>query len=397
MSLFKLVWKNMKGNMFRTLLAFLCVFGVSAFLMSAMIISRGTQDSMQKGLQRLGADILVVPYGAQTDIETALLMGKPSQIWMNENYLQTVAGISGVAAVSPQIYLQSLYQAACCSVSETFLVVYDPATDFTVTPWLQQNLGRGLNTGEVIGGADIFSPDGDGTIKLYGSKLKLVGNLNATGTGMDQTVFFTLDTANAISLASQTEAQSPLIIPQGEISSILVKVKPGVDVHTVIAPIYLKLSDVVPIASPQLFGTFRQQMDGMLGSLMVVVVLAWVLSTVLIALVFAVSANERQRQMSILRSLGATPGFIFKLLLTEGWLSAVSAAVTGSFFGALLISIFQNYFAATIKVPFLFPSELSLLMLSALNVAIALVVVTAAIIFQAARISGLEPGLGMRE
>jgi putative ABC transport system permease protein len=208
----------MKGNMFRTLLAFLCVFGVSAFLMSAMIISRGTQDSMQKGLQRLGADILVVPYGAQTDIETALLMGKPSQIWMNEDYLQTVAAINGVAAVSPQIYLQSLYQAACCSVSETFLVVYDPATDFTVTPWLQQNLGRGLKTGEVIGGADIFSPDGDGTIKLYGSNLKLVGNLNATGTGMDQTIFFTLDTADAISLASRTNAQSPLVIPQGEIS-----------------------------------------------------------------------------------------------------------------------------------------------------------------------------------
>jgi ABC-type antimicrobial peptide transport system permease subunit len=163
------------------------------------------------------------------------------------------------------------------------------------------------------------------------------------------------------------------------------------------APIYLKLSDVVPIASPQLFGTFREQMDGMLGSLMVVIVLAWLLSAVLIALVFAVSASERQRQMSILRSLGATPTHVLKVLLAEGWMTAVSAAAAGSVCGAWLILIFKNYFAATIKVPFLFPSAVSIITLTALNIVIALTVVTVAIIFQAARISRLEPGLGMRE
>ena len=229
MSLFRFVWKNIKGNLVRSALAFLCVFGVSAFFMATMIISQGSQYSMQKGLQSLGADIIVVPYGAQTDIETALLMGKPSHIWMPQNNLQIISAIKGVAAVSPQIYLQSLFQAACCSVSETFLVVYDPATDFTVTPWLQQNLGRELATGEVVGGAYIFSPDNDGTIKLYGTTLKLVGNLNPTGTGMDQTVFFNIDTANEIAKASETAAASPLVIPQGKVSSILIKLGPGID------------------------------------------------------------------------------------------------------------------------------------------------------------------------
>ena len=157
MPLFSLVLKNIRGNAVRSLLAFLCVLGVAAFFTATMVISRGTEDSLQKGLERLGADILVVPYGAQTDIETALLMGKPSHIWMAQNYADRIAAMDGVAAVSTQVYLQSLFQAACCSVSETFLVVYDPATDFTVTPWLKQKLGRGLDTGEVIGGAYIFS------------------------------------------------------------------------------------------------------------------------------------------------------------------------------------------------------------------------------------------------
>ena len=397
MSLFRFVWKNIKGNLVRSALAFLCVFGVSTFFMATMIISQGSQYSMQKGLQSLGADIIVVPYGAQTDIETALLMGKPSHIWMPQNNLQIISAIKGVAAVSPQIYLQSLFQAACCSVSETFLVVYDPATDFTVTPWLQQNLGRELATGEVVGGAYIFSPDNDGTIKLYGTTLKLVGNLNPTGTGMDQTVFFNIDTANEIAKASETAAASPLVIPQGKVSSILIKLGPGIDARTVISPIYLNIPDVVPVPSPDLFGTFRTQMTGLLGSLMVVIVLAWILSAVLIALVFSMSVHERQRQMSVLRSLGATRDYVLKLLLTEGWLLAACAAVTGSMCGVALIALFKTYFSGTIKMPFLFPSFSSLVVLLLINAAVSLLVVSVAIFFQATAISNLEPAQGMRE
>jgi putative ABC transport system permease protein len=397
MSLILLVIKNIRGNAVRSLLAFLCVLGVSAFFISTMVVSNGTQASLQKGLQRLGADLLVVPYGAQTDIETALLMGKPSHIWMPQDYVNTIAGMDGVAAVSPQIYLQSLYQAACCSVSETFLVVYDPDTDFTVTPWLQQKLGRPLETGEVVGGAYIFSPDDDGTIKLFGTSLSLVGNLEPTGTGMDQTIFFTLATARQIAGASLTKAVSPLVIPRSEISSILVKLDPGVDVRTVMAPIYLNVPGTVPIPSPQLFGTFRDQMLGLLGGVMVFISLAWILSAVLIGMVFSMSANERQRQMAVLRAIGATRWYVLKALLAENALLAVTAATAGSVIGILGIFIFQSYFAGTLKMPFLFPSVPSLLGLYLLGLVISLITVGAGTVYPAVRISQMEPAMAMRE
>jgi putative ABC transport system permease protein len=397
MSLIRLTFRNIRGNPIRSLLAFLCVLGVSAFFISTMVVSRGTQESLQKGLERLGADILVVPYGAQTDIETALLMGKPSHIWMPQDDLNKIAGLDGVAAVSPQIYLQSLFQASCCSVSETFLVVYDPKTDFTVTPWLHKNLGRDLAAGEVVGGAYIFSPDNDGTIKLYGTVLKLVGNLEATGTGMDQTIFFTVDTAQEIAKASFTQAVSPLVIPQGEISSILIKLKPGVDAHTVMAPIFLNISDVVPIPSPQLFGTFRDQMLGLLGGVMVFISLAWILSAVLIGLVFSMSANERQRQMAVLRAMGATRWYVLRSLLAEGALLAATAATSGSVIGILGIFIFQSYFAGTLKLPFIFPSATSLLGLYLLSLVISLIIIAIATVYPAVKISRMEPAMGMRE
>jgi putative ABC transport system permease protein len=275
--------------------------------------------------------------------------------------------------------------------------VYDPVTDFTVTPWLKKTLGRGLKTGEVVGGAYIFSPTNNGMIKLYGCDLKLVGNLQPTGTGMDQTVFFTLDTANVIAQSSLTGAVSPLEIPQGEISSILVKVKPGIDARNVIAPIYLKIPDVAPIASPQLFGTFRDQMNGLFGGLMVVVTLAWILSAVLIGLLFSMSANERQRQMAVFRSLGATKGYVLTVLLTESSLLAVCASAAGSIIGSFSIFIFRNYFAGTIKMPFLFPSISTLLLLSLWSLILSFITVSIGTVLPAIRISRLEPAIGMRE
>ncbi len=195
MRLLRLALKNIRGSGFRSTAIFLCVMGIAGFLLATTLVIKGSQNSLDSGIKRLGADIIVVPQGAEDEVESALLMGKPTTVWMPQENLKTIAAVSGVERVSPQIYLASLYGAACCAVSEMFMVVYDPATDFTLTPWLEKKLGRGLATGEVIGGTYIFVPPEEKGIKLYGYFTTLEGNLEATGTGIDQTLFMTIDTA----------------------------------------------------------------------------------------------------------------------------------------------------------------------------------------------------------
>jgi putative ABC transport system permease protein len=131
--------------------------GVVIFLLVTTLVIRGTRQSLNAGIQRLGADIIVVPEGADTKVETALLTGKPAAAWMKRDKMTEIARLPGVSGVSPQIYLQSLFGASCCSAWEMFLVVYDPTTDFTISPWLKQKLGRELAKGEVIGGLSISS------------------------------------------------------------------------------------------------------------------------------------------------------------------------------------------------------------------------------------------------
>lgn len=397
MSLLRLALKNICGSTFRSSIIFMCVLGVSAFLLGTTLIISGAQNSLNVGIERLGADILVVPEGAETKVETALLMGKPTSIWMPESKLDEISAVAGVAAVSPQIYLQSLYGAPCCSVSEMFLVVYDPQTDFTLRPWLEKKLGRPLAKGEVIGGSYIFVPEGEQYITLYGYNTTLAGNLEATGTGIDQTLFMSFETAQAMAQSSLTTAVSPLVIPQGEISEIMVKIDAGADRHKVALDILMKVMGVVPLESPNMFGQFRHQMTGLLWGFVAIMIVFWVLSAVLIGLVFSMAANERKREIAVLRALGATRFYVFRSIMTEAVILALGGAFTGVIISTFVIYLFRGYITSSLGMPFLFPGWASFLALVAAGTLFIIATVLLAVLLPALRVSRMEPAIAARE
>jgi putative ABC transport system permease protein len=397
MRLIRLALKNIRGSGFRSVAIFLCVMGIAGFLLSTTIIIKGSQNSLDSGIKRLGADIIVVPVGAEVKVETALLMGKPTSVWMPAANLKTIEAIPGVAQVSPQIFLASLYGASCCAVSEMFMVVYDPQTDFAITPWLKRNLGRPLAKGEVLGGSYIFVPPGEKGIKLYGYYTTLKGNLEATGTGIDQTMFMTIDTAREMAQSSLTSAVVPLEIPSNSISAIMVKTQPGTDAHRVALQILKDTTGMYPIESPDLFGTFRNQMNGLLWGFFVLTIGIWALAAIMMGVNFSMATNERRREMAVLRAVGATPGFIFRLVLTEAGILAAGGALIGIAAAAASIFTMKDAIATSMKMPFLFPSLPSFAGLLGAGVALAVVTVGLAALVPAYRISRQELAIAIRE
>ena len=397
MQLIRLALKNIRGSGFTSIAIFLAVMSVAGFLLATTLIIAGARYSLDAGLERLGADILVVPEGAEIKIETALVMGKPVDVWMPRDNVQKVANIPGVKAVSPQIYLASMFDSPCCAVSEMFIVVYDPETDFTIAPWLEKNLGRSLAPREVIGGNYIFVPDGSQYIQLYGYDTDLVGNLEPTGTGMDQTLFMTLDTAIAMAESSRTTALMTLNIDPDLISTIMVEAAPEVDPHRVAIQISKDIDGVVPIESPNLFGTFRNQMNGLLWGFFAITVIVWAVTMILIGIVFSMAANERRREMAVLRAVGATRNFIFRSVLTEATLLALGGAVIGIAIAASGLFIFKDMIAGSLKMPFLFPSIPSFISLFGGGVALAIISVALSALIPAIRLSRQELAIAMRE
>jgi putative ABC transport system permease protein len=316
LQLLKLAIKDIRWNLFRSVSIFLCVMGLAGFLLTTTLIIQGSQNSLNAGIQRLGADLIVVPAGAEHTVESALLMGQPTGVWMPAANLNKIAAIPGVDRASPQIFLASVYGAPCCSASEMFMVVYDPKTDFSVTPWLKHKPQGGLSRGDVIGGSCIFVPKGEQGITLYGDTMKLVANLEPTGTSIDQTLFMTMETAQDMA-GSPAAASEPLTIPADSISAIMVKARPGVYVHGIAGQIMLHTEGMVPIESPDLFGAFRGQMNGLLWGFSILTLIMWVLAALMMGVNFSMETDERKREMAVLRAVGATPGFIFSLVLIK--------------------------------------------------------------------------------
>jgi putative ABC transport system permease protein len=122
-------------------------------------------------------------------------------------------------------------------------------------------------------------------------------------------MFFTLDTARDIARISESQAEDPLIIPPGQISAVLVKVKPGIDPNEVAIRIFRSVPGVVPIESANLFQASRKQLTSLLRTVVLMLGLVWMLSVLLIGLVFSMAANERRRELGVLRAIGATRRF----------------------------------------------------------------------------------------
>ena len=397
MNLTRLALRDISGNAFRSWIIVICAFLVGGLALATVLIGRGAGDSLRLTQQRLGADIVVVPEGSEQKVEGALLMGSPVKAWMPYGNVQKIAAVPGVQVASPQLYLESLSNASCCSVPDMFMVAYDPNTDFTIQPWLKQKIGSGLKLGESVGGTFVFVPAGEQNITLYGYILTLKANLEPTGTNLDSSMFFTFETAYDMARLSKTQAQAPLEIPADSVSSVLVKVAPGYDPKKVAVDILKNVPGVTPVNSPDLFGSFKNQMQGLRGGMLAILGIVLILSVAVIGLIFSMAVNERRREIGVLRALGSTRGAVLRSLLTGAAVLALSGGLAGIVFSGLILFFFRHKLMTTFGFPFLFPSFGNLLLLVVIGLIVALAAVTIAAFIPAYRISRQEPAVSMRE
>jgi putative ABC transport system permease protein len=397
MSSILLAWRNTNGNPFRTWTILICAGLMAGFAVSSRIIIGGAQNSLDLALKRLGADIIVIPAGSDPLLENAFLMGVPAMVWMPRDFIDVIAAIPEVEVVSPQFFLSTLRGATCCSVPEMFLIAYDPETDFTVRPWLEEHLEGGLGTGQAIGGAFVFVPADPGEILIYGYKVDLVGNLEQTGTGIDQSMFFTFETAREIATLSTIQAEKEMVIPEERVSAAMVKVKRGADIHKIAIQIQNALPEVTAVESSNLFHSQRIVILSLLQSVVVLMGVAWILSVGLIGMVFSLAVNERRQEIGVLRALGSTKRYILRSLLAEGLILALAGGGVGVIVSSFAIYLFRDFIIRTLGFPFLFPTPFTLTLLSIAVLAVTLTSVTLGALLPTFRISTMEPAFAMRK
>lgn len=419
MSFLHLVLQNIRGSLFRSSAILLCAALVAGLGLASTLVVRGAEEGLRDNLSRMGADMVVIPWGTMSqDFSGAQLMGMITERWMPRAYMDRLALVRGVDQVSPQLYLATLHDSPYSTFynrpfsalrqepepapgeytvsPEIFVVAYDPATDFSLKPWLGPEPPELLALGEAVVGALVI-PGADNMVDVHGYPLNVVRRLERTESDIDQTIFVSFDTGQALFIHAQALPEPPFEIMPQSISSAMVKVKLGADPHDVAVSILEQVPGVVPIESTGFFQAQRGQMVGLLRAVLGLLAITWLLSMFFIGLVFSLATNERRRQIGVLRALGATARFVFRSLLAEGAALAVGGGALGLAAAVLGIGLFGEQIASLVDIHVHLPPVPPLLALSAGALVLAILTVTPAVWVPARRISAEEPSLAMRE
>lgn len=132
-----LIKKNIMYHPVRNGTLIFCYAIIAASLFSGNYIMNGALESVQAGISRLGADLVVIPSDYADQGEAVLLRGEPTTFFFDRNVLPDIENISGVLKVAPQLYISTL-NSACCYLPVQ-LITFDSERDFTIIPWLREN------------------------------------------------------------------------------------------------------------------------------------------------------------------------------------------------------------------------------------------------------------------
>lgn len=346
--------KNLRRKIMRTILLLLAVSVVTGTLFSASLFILSMQNALKIGTYRLGADVLVVPEKYASEARAAILAGEPTSFYMDRSVLEKVRKVDGVKKASPQLFIKPT-SFTCCYNVDVFLIAFDPATDFTVTPWLEKNLKKTLVDNEIITGREVPVVVGD-SIPFFGTIFKVVGTMEPTGMKFfDRSVFMTMDAAYAMAEASRSRAQQPISIERDKISAVLVQVKDGFTPDRAAIRIEHDVEGVKAIASDEVISTVRKQLIGLLKGILLISVVLWILALLMMAFAFSMIVNERQREFGLLRAMGAKKKHVFLLIITEAVTIAVSGGIIGLITGSTLLFTFKNLILHSLRLPYLLP------------------------------------------
>ena len=339
---FRLLLQEARRSSGRYLLLALAVSIGSSSIFLTLVISHSIRRGLESSLNRLGADLLILPKGITHNLTAALLTGEPNAPLLDPSVLTQIITLPGLEKISPQRHFSLPSDEGH---GETDLIAFDPLTDFTLQPWVREHLPRPFSLGDVLIGGRRSEPLGS-TINFFGKSLVVWGKLDLTGVGpTERSVFGSFSTMEELaqecrSRGLQSFGTSPI---NGSASALLLRLSPGAGAGHV----RFALSSVpqVQIISGSNLGIqIRQSIRTILTGSITFTLLSLFMAGLLILVVYAGIVAERKSELGLLLALGLSRIGLSLWLAMEAALCAFLGALFGVLLGATGLAIFVRTF-----------------------------------------------------
>jgi putative ABC transport system permease protein len=328
-------FRNLSRRRSRSFLTALGVLLAVGFTVGLLSISEGFMKSIDSVLLGQGPELFVMAHG---DSKMPFPMRGESPI--AEDTYRIISGLPGVKMAEP------VYQAFCVSEGAgtavsmmgmpTMVIGLPPKGFFVMRPTAKVERGRWLRDGEksvVLGGAisqNLKKDLGDNIELVSGEQLRVVGILRKDNAPYD---FFSY---------APLKMMQDMFNTRGQVSYVLVKLQQADDMNRVKAGVH----KAFPKFDVQTVSDIADQARKMMSLARAVHVgvscFALLIGVLFVACTMIMSVSERIREFAALRVIGASRGYIVKLILAESVTLSVIGGIMGCVFGLVLSHVING-------------------------------------------------------
>ena len=326
-SLFEVAAKNLLRKKTRSVLTVLGIALAAWVLVSLFGFNRGYERSLNRDIDNLGFQMLVVAKGCPYEAATLMLKGGTGLKYMNASIARDVAKEPEVEAVTPML-MQVVFDP---NKGESGGIVGFLGVDPASYPKLKSAL-------PFKAGGWFKDPDADEAVIGYeaaeleqrevGDKylipeknveVKVVGVLARTGTQDDGTIFLPLGTVQRV------------FGVRNELTSIGIKVRKDADMARFEDKMF-KLPDVQVVSLTQVKTTIMTLVSTARVMVLSIAIIAILIAMMGVVNTILMSVMERRQEIGILKSMGAQAGDVFRLV----WYETIVLCLSGGLLGTLL-------------------------------------------------------------
>jgi putative ABC transport system permease protein len=308
---FQIAYKNLLRKKTRTLLTLVGIMLSTWVLVSLFGFNRGYEAALNRDIENMGYQLMVMAKGCPYEAATMMLQGGKGLRYMEQSMVGEITREPEVDRVTP-ILMQAYFdpnKGESGGIAGFYGV--DPASYPAMKPFFRFRKGgwfRDSAANEVVMGYEAAELEqrevGDLTmVPEKNVQLKVVGILERTGSQDDGTVFVPLKTLQRI---SQTD----------QITTIGIKVKKDADLEKLENKLY-QLKDVQVVSFSQVKQTIMKLISTARVMVLSIAVVAVLIAMVGVVNTVLMSVLERRQEIGILKTMGAMPGDIFRLVWTE--------------------------------------------------------------------------------
>jgi putative ABC transport system permease protein len=325
---------------------------ITAFV-ALLLLYGGMQRGVALAKERGGAQVLVVPRQATEYLTDAdlLFTGVAAPVYMDSGMVEQIANIKGVKRVAAQFYGQTLAESCCSTSNEIRIIGIDASHDWLIGPFASYPIDQGLGTDEVLIGRNVSGFE-SGSGSLLGHKVRVVANLEPSGTDLDNAVFMNIDRLREL-VAGTAQLQhfwDTYGSPQKLVSAILLDYEEGQEPYIIKNKI--EAQGVRVVERSQAVADSTRQLQVVFAVMLVAGSILALASLLQFIARFYSLVWERKSEMALYRALGATRKNLKVVIGGEALIITGTGALCGVIIGLLLFQVMFSFTQSASAFPF---------------------------------------------